>query len=239
MSINPARDPSTKTMRSLAIEYASPPLSATISIIPWFPGFIKKSALQLGRKPPPIFRMHNLWQGSKAAPTIGGIVGVQMIAESFFRKTLFKEESSRSAFASALLVGSISAPLLAIFNGKTMGMTTKESLHALSRAQGGAIVLRETSFIASFPLSSILAKTLKEYAGDHAATQHIAAFASGFLGSLVGHPADTALTLWQQGMRIQKPTHLLRGALSKSIAVGGFAMTYQALQSTIASTERG
>jgi hypothetical protein len=43
---------------------------------------------------------------------------------------------------------------------------------------------------------------LKRKFGDHKAIDYGAAFLAGGLGSLAGHPANTALTRWQSGLKM-------------------------------------
>ena len=237
MSIQSPPGGGIKSLYEKTKEFGAPPFAATAAMVPWFPGFIRKSALQLGQTPPPI-RAAQFIQGCSAAPVIGTVTGIQLVTQSLIKKRLFPEEKETpvSAVTSSLVVGSISAPFLAIFNGKTMNLTARQSLRALSTAQAGAIITRETSFLASFPMSSFLARTLNEKFGERPTTTYIAAFISGFLGSAIGHPADTALTHWQKGVTIERPSHLIRGLFTKSVVVGGFAMTYKAIQEAIERT---
>lgn len=65
--------------------------------------------------------------GVKVAPTVGVIIGTQMIVQSIVEKALLKDEQQPASFAtilaSVIIVGGVSAPPLAVFNGQTMGRT--------------------------------------------------------------------------------------------------------------------
>lgn len=102
-----------------------------------------------------------------------------------------------------------------------------KSLKSLSAKQTGAILLRETSFLFSLRVSGPLSAAMKQHFGENKAVEFGSAFVSGTIGSLIGHPADTALTLWQKGMKVEKLRHTMRGAPAKALAVGGFSVCYK------------
>jgi hypothetical protein len=210
--------------------YLIPPFAASAAIIPVFYGFKAKSALQLGDKIPRLAPIIMLKEGCMAAPTIGFIVGTQLVAQRLFEKILAQGENKQPSFStmilSSMLVGGISAPALAVFNGQTMGRSILESLKALTLKQTGAIVSRETSFLFSLRISEPISETLKSQLGDHQAVKLTALFASGAIGSLVGHPADTALTLWQKEKKVTSLRQTMNGAAVKAITVGLFAIAY-------------
>jgi hypothetical protein len=106
--------------------YAAPPMAASLAIIPVFPGFTAKSALQTGGVIPSLTQ--SLRQGCKAAPTIGVIVGTQIGIQKALEKAFYSPSSFTSILASSLTVGTLSAPALAVFNGQTMGRTVLESV---------------------------------------------------------------------------------------------------------------
>ncbi len=244
---------------STAVPYITPPLAASFAIVPVFYGFTAKSAQQLGEPIPNIFKIPygakfdevvkcmqmalktEIKKGIKAAPTIGVIVGTQMIAQNLFEKALMKYNGNQSEpnFASmvfsSIMVGVISAPSLAVFNGQTMNRTVKESLKALSAKQVMAIVSRETCFLFSLRISEPLSKAMKSVSGDNKATEYGSTFASGAIGSLISHPADTALTLWQKDMKVTSFHQSMRGAPIKAITVGSFAIIYKIAKDALES----
>lgn len=132
-----------------------------------------------------------------------------------------------SMVRSSALVGGLSAPGLAIFNGLSMGKTAGESLRALSMLQVAAIVKRETAFLLSMRVSDPASEYMKERFGNSPAILYGSAFASGAFGSLISHPADTALTCWQQGVRVTNISHAMRGGPVKALSVGVFAAIYK------------
>jgi hypothetical protein len=217
--------------------YFVPPVAASAAIVPVFYGFVAKSALQLGEKSiPRMSIVESLTKGIKAAPTIGVIIGTQMIVQMLVENALLRANkktdqklplSFSAMLVSSMIVGAISAPALAVFNGQTMGQTVMKSLKSLSVKQTGAILVRETSFLFSLRVSEPLSNAMKQHFGENKCVELGSAFVSGAIGSLIGHPADTALTLWQKGMKIEKPCHVMRGAPAKALAIGGFSVGYK------------
>src|ERR1700722_1732519 len=152
---------------SYVVPYLAPPLAASAAIIPVFYGFVAKSAQQIGEPIPRMTVKEALKGGVKAAPTIGAIVGTQMIAQNAVEKILVKNSGNNgkpsfvSMLASSIIVGGISAPALAVFNGQKMGCTVTESLRSLSAKQTAAIVSRETSFLFSLRISGSVSEAMK------------------------------------------------------------------------------
>lgn len=221
--------------------YIAPPLAASIAIIPVFYGFVAKSAQQLGKPIPTLTIKEAIKGGFKAAPSIGVTVGTQMIAQNTFEKALmmFSGNESKPNFASmlfsAMMVGVISAPPLAVFNGQTMGKTVMSSIKNLSAKQVTAIVTRETSFLFSLRISEPVSEAMKQISGDNKGTEIGSAFISGAIGSTIGHPADTAFTLWQKEMEVVNFRQLFRGAPVKAVTVGCFAIIYKIAKEAIES----
>lgn len=226
-----------------------PIVAAGTSIIPVYIGFARKSNKQLGETPVrlnPETYFQFLKKGMRAAPTIGAIVGTQIAAQKAMEMGsahLFQEEQISSPkfsqmLASSAMVGFISAPCLAIFNGQTMNQTYKESLRGLCRYQIGAIVARESSFLLSIRVSDPLGAVMKTRLGDSKPVEYGSAFVSGVIGSIIGHPADTALTLWQKGKKIDGLRSLMKGVPDKAIAVGLFSMCYKLTKEIVSQVEK-
>ncbi|NGX26180.1 MAG: hypothetical protein K940chlam6_00093 [Chlamydiae bacterium] len=206
-------------------QYLVPTVSAAAAMVPTYYGFAVKSAQQLDKTIPRFVPLEAIKNGLKLAPTAGLIVGTQMIAEKWIGKQLGAENSLLKSLASAAIVGLISAPLLAAFNGQTMGRSISESILALSMREAAAITAKETIFVVSLGASSKVSQIMKRYFGDNMATEYAGAFVSGAIGSIVGHPFDTMLTRWQAGLPC-KAIHLMKGATAKALAVGSFSMFY-------------
>lgn len=238
MSVSPSSNSSgnvpTEQWQAFA-RYVAPPFAASMAIVPAIYGFIAKSALQRGECVPRMPLRSCLLEGFKASPTVGAIVGTQIIAQRLLEERLHgnkqngknKPDFSSMLFSTAA-IGTVSAPLLAVFNGQTMGWSPLKSLRMLSMRQNGAIVSRETGFLFGLRLSDPMAGAMRREFGESKVVDYAAAFFSGGMGSLVGHPADTMLTLWQRGEKLQRWSHLMRGAAYKSVAVGIFAICYRA-----------
>lgn len=219
--------------------YAVHPIAAGIAFVPVFYGFKAKSDLQLGFKMPRLNIKESFIGGCKTAPSIALIIGTQITAQRILEKTLFKPSEDHPAsfpsmLACSIIVGAASSPALAIFNGMTMRQSAMQSLKALSFKQVGAIMIREASFLCSVRVTGPVGEIAKRHFGDNKAIEYSSTFISGMIGSFVGHPADTALTLWQKGMTLENCRQSMRGALTKSLAVGGFAVGYNIVDGMLA-----
>jgi hypothetical protein len=88
-------------------DYIAPPISAMGAIVLPYRFFVQKSALQLGRPIPQISFWEGIAGGLRAAPTIGCIVGTQMIAQEAIEKMIGSDKDHPSffkMFASSALV---------------------------------------------------------------------------------------------------------------------------------------
>ncbi|PIS02278.1 MAG: hypothetical protein COT85_05780 [Chlamydiae bacterium CG10_big_fil_rev_8_21_14_0_10_42_34] len=220
----------TKDFWSSIAPYTAPPLAASIAIIPVFGDMIAKSAEQLGKPIPSMTLLQTIKQGMKAAPSVGAIVGAQMVIQNKVEKALLggsKKPKLSSTLLSSAIVGIGSAPILAVFNGQTMGRSALESLRKFSLKQGLVITAQETAFVIGLSAADLLSEKMRESFGDTKATDYTAAYIAGALGSLAGHPANTALTRWQANLAIDRPSQLMWGAARKARAVGYFACLYK------------
>ncbi len=204
-----------------------------------------KEALGKGCKIASIQTQKALMDGCRAAPTISVIVGTQMISQNLIEKGFKaimkgisgKEDHFALMLVTSMIVGGISAPALAVFNGQTMGRTVKESLRSLSQKQTIAIVTRETSFLFSLRVSKPMSEFMEDRCGKNKAVEYGSTFAAGAIGSLVGHPADTALTLWQKGRNVENLSQLMRGGPVKALTVGGFSICYKTVKELLESNK--
>jgi hypothetical protein len=221
--------------------YVNPPIAAMIAIVPSYYGFVAKSFQQIGEKIPHMSVMEAVKGSFKAAPSIGVTVGTQMVVQSLVEKAIMmrsdkkdQKPSFETMLVSSMIVGGVSALPLAVFNGQTMGQTVRQSLKAFSTKQAIAIIARETSFLFSLRVSAPLSAYMKGSCGENKAVDYVSAFASGAIGSIVGHPFDTALTLWQKSMEVNFH-QLMRGSPMKALAVGGFSVFYRAANELLES----
>ncbi len=210
--------------------YLAPPIAASAAIVLVFRDMIAKSAQQKGLAVPIMSFEAGVKEGIKAAPTVGAIVGTQMVVQSAVEKMLSGGEDRKSlstTLTSSAIVGSASAPVLAVFNGQTMGWTVRESLRRFSPRQAMAIAVQETAFVGGLSVADQVATAMKNRFGDSKVVDYTAAFVTAAAGSLAGHPANTALTRWQSGMSVDSCRSLMWGALRKARAVGAFSVLYQ------------
>jgi len=211
----------TDTIRS----YAAPPIAAAAAIVPSFRHLPAKSCLQKGLPISSLTMWEGMQAGFKAAPTVGCIVGAQMLLQTSLEQAVGNQKNFASTLAAAGVVGALSSPCLAIFNGQTMGWGLRESLRKFSTKQGAAIAAQETVFVIGLSAADFVAAPMKKIFGDNKVVDYTAAFMSGAAGSLAGHPANTALTRWQCGMSVE-PHQLMWGAARKARAIGLFATWY-------------
>ncbi len=221
------------------LPYVVPPIAASVAIVPAFRDMVAKSAQQQGR-PVPYTTLLESWKGGiRAAPTVGGIVGTQMVIQRFVEKTLSGTSdtgSISSTLASSAVVGVASAPVLAVFNGQTMGWSVRETLKRFSAKQGMAIAIQETAFVVGLSVADRLAAAMRVRFGDNKAVDYTAAFVAGAAGSLAGHPANTALTRWQSGMTVDSIRQLMWGSARKARAIGVFSVIYKLGKEVLNST---
>lgn len=213
---------------SMVAPYYVFPVAASVAIIPVFRDMAAKSAQQIGRPIPRMTFMEGIRGGIKVAPTVGALVGMQMAFQSLLENAMTSDEKSLSSkFFSSAIVGAGSSLPLAVLNGQTMGWTVREACRKISARQCLAITVQETAFVAGLSVIDPLAEVMRKQFGNHKSVDYAAAFFAGAVGSLVGHPANTALTRWQCGMKIEHVRQLMRGSLRKARAVGGFSVFYK------------
>ena len=102
-----------------------------------------------------------------------------------------------------------------------------ESLRSFSAKKAAALISRETFSLSALSLIDPLYTKMKKVGGDNKVVKFSSAFFSGVIGSVVGHPADTALTLWQNGMKVQNFRQLKKGAPVRALSMGGFYVCYK------------
>jgi len=216
------------------------PVAASISIVPVFYGYMAKTAKQLGKPCPsvssPEFRINLV----KAIPTFGAVVGVQLAAHTIVQNILFsnKEASLSSLMTSSMIVGAVAAPPLALFNGQSANLNVKKSIQGLSVIKVLTLAARQTSFLMGMTVGDHLSRRVKLAAGDSRVAHLSCVFFSGALGSILGHPADTLVTLWQNGQKVNKFSDVWRGGLYRSMAVGSYAVIYNVLYEYLISTKK-
>lgn len=210
--------------------YIAPPLAASAAMVGAFRYMVEKSALQQGFVLPGITDMQGWAGGLKAAPTVGLIVGAQMAIQKVVERALNNGQSSQELsmkLASSGIVGMASTPFLAIFNGQTMGWTISQTLKKLNLKQTAAISIQEAAFVGGLSVADQLAFRMKRWLGDDRIVDYIAAYFAGVCGGLAGHPANTALTRWQNGLKIDHASQLMWGAARRARGVGLFSVLYK------------
>lgn len=202
-------------------------------MVPTCYGYIKKNAEQERKAIPKINFETTLKGGFKTAPNIGFTVATQMTIQNIFQNIFSPNPSDPSlsvTLASSGIAGIICSPLLAGFNGQTRNKPFFESVKCTTLMQTIAIAIRETCFIASMRIDEPLSILAKQKLGNKKWIEYGSTFLSGSLGSIIGHPADTILTLLQTGEQI-KASHLFRGIGSRTFATGAYVVIYKKIES--------
>lgn len=209
--------------------YVTPPVAAGMSIVPVFGDMIAKSAQQLNKPVPKLSIVSALKEGCRVAPTVGAIVGTQMVLQQQIERQLNEggEGDLKTKLVSSATVGALSSPVLAVFNGQSLGWGVLQSIRRFTPKQAGAITAQETAFVLGLSAADEVASVMKSHFGEHRAVDDGAAFISGAMGSLAGHPANTALTRWQQGLAVDSFRQSMWGAMRKARCVGCFALLYK------------
>ncbi|MCH9617335.1 MAG: hypothetical protein SP4CHLAM5_07400 [Chlamydiia bacterium] len=213
------------------VKYAIPPIAGALAIIPAFHNMRVKSAQQLGGLGGVDLKTINRWDslkmGLRAAPTVGAIVGAQMITQEAIESNLFPKESLYSTLTSSAMVGVVSSPLLAFFNHQTLGsgrpfiFTPRVAL---------ALTVQETAFVTGLSVVDKVTEELSGRFGDNKVVDYVTAYIAGGIGSIVGHPANTALTRWQGNLPVERFSQLTRGLAAKTKATATFALGYKVIK---------
>lgn len=232
--------------------YVVPPVAASAAIIPAHYDMVVKTALQLGLLPPSMTLREVLKGGFGAAPTVGAIVGAQMLLQGRVEQALIKAfpdlfagDSTKAKallmLVSSIAVGGLSSPFLAVYSGKTMTppWSVRESLSKFSPKQAGAIGLQETGFVAGLAAADLVSMPMKQALGDNKVVEYVAAATAAAFGSLFGHAGNTALTRWQNGMVIDNLTQLSLGSLRKARGNIAFGVAYKFGKEVLNSTVEG
>ncbi|MBI3900952.1 MAG: hypothetical protein HY324_02230 [Chlamydiia bacterium] len=206
--------------------YAVSSAAGVVATVPVFYAFIIKSARQLGTPVPHL----SLLQITKSSTVAGLIMGAQITLqaeiEPICKPYLTGRGVAISTLTSAMIVGAASAPILAMFNGKTMGYTMPEAIKKLTARQIGAITARETFFLSALALNDPFSKIMCAHFGDQLGVKLVSSLAISTLGSILGHIPDVALTRWQKGLQVECFSQLRRGLGARACAVSGFSTLY-------------
>lgn len=216
--------------------FIAPPIAASVAIIPTFRDLAAKSDLQKGQPIRPRSLLEGIKGGVQATPTIGALVGTQMVIQNVLEKYLVGESNSKnlsSMLTSSAIVGILSSPVVAIFNGRTLEWSARRSLGQFTPRQALVISLQETAFVGGLSAADKLSAAMKEKFGNNKVVDYTGAFIAGAAGSLAGHPANTALTRWQSKMSVESLRQLMWGAGRKAWAIGCFSVIYKLGKETL------
>lgn len=230
----------------------APPIAASIAIIPASYDMVAKSALQKGLTVPRM-TVKSFFQGVKsgfgAAPTAGLMIGTQMVLQVRVKEALLNtfpnlgpnssnQNQAALTLSSAIVTGGLISPVLAVYNGKTMtpAWSVQKSLSKFSLKQGGAITLQQTGIVAGLAAADLTFTPMKQVMGDSKVVEYSAAAIAGAIGSLFGHFANTALTRWQNDLKIERFSQLNWGIFHRTRGNALIAVIYKFVKTTLDST---
>lgn len=219
------------------VSYFTPPVAAGVAIVPAYRDFAAKSDLQRGMQVTPLSYRNWFKGGVEAARPVGVLVGAQMVVQPVVERALNGESNHSgvwSTFASSGIVGGLSSPFVAVFNGNTMGWDWKKSLRNFTPKQAAVITVQETAFVGGLSAADKVSSFMRGIFGDNKAVDYASTFTAGALGSLAGHPANTALTRAQSGLPFDA-RQCMSGGATKARGVGVFAVCYKLMKETFGS----
>lgn len=204
-----------------------PALASTISIYPVMSLFFTKAHQQVCEPVKNLWTAKNIVAYTKAAPTIGGIVGVQKyLLHKFEEKFGHKHAPLPTKFADAVMVGLLCSPALILFQGQTMGLSLKESMMRINFKLMAASTMRESTFLASDAINKFIKQKTEAMIGKSILVEYSSAFLGGAIGGVCGHPFDCMLTRWQKGLKVNSVIDLTRGAYPRTLALAVFGVLY-------------
>lgn len=203
--------------------FVTEPFAAGVAIVPTFYGFQVKTALQTGAPIPKYDFQKAFKVGVSKAPFTGVMVGAQRILQNAIdekmQKKFKKEKDIPMAVASATAVGTVTTPLMVMFTRMTNDNKSKKPIAARDVIAGAVI---ENGFLAGMGATDPVIKWLQSRFGKGKGVEYAGAFASGAAGAIAGHVGDSALTFWQNGIKIVSLSQFKRGMLVRSVAIGGY-----------------
>lgn len=218
-------------------KYVVPVTAAGLAVGPTMRGFVLKSEKQTGIRNMPKPLMAHAIQGLKAVPTVGAVVGSQLIAQQIFESGLKKyrgdkenkPENIADMVGSVAFVSLLSAPALAAWNGLSINIPPRVAITELAKSPKKifAIYVQEKGFLIGLVAGERLSKQAQAQYGQSKIIEYVIVMISGGMGSLAGHAGDTALTRWSKKIGSRplpvRLEHLPRGALIKCITVAGYS----------------
>ncbi len=223
-----SKSESSKTLWQSAVDWAKPGIAAGIAIAnpPITYAFIAKGERQRSQ-PLPSFNLAAVAKiGAASSPSTGAAVAIQVNAQDWLLRKMQgeaeagKPPSFQASFISSLGAGAISAVPYILMNGTTNGQSIPYIIRNMTAYQVAAVSGRETGFVLALTCSDEASKQANELLGQHPLVGWVTRFATGYLGSVAGHPLDTWLTLMQKNIKVTGVRQLYQGANIRGIGVG-------------------
>ncbi len=172
--------------------------------IPTFRYFAEKNGANCGTKLPINTKIRWILRGIQTAPSIGASVGLQLALQKGIENFQKDPSSIINKVASAALVGLISSPFLAAFNGQ---LANQPYLMALRKAFNNpriimAITLRETSFIGALVLTDPVIGKMRAVWGDFKGLGFVVAGFTALAGAALGQIPDCISCRLQNNLKV-------------------------------------
>lgn len=212
---------------------AAPPIAAGGAVAVIMRDMMKKGHVQIYGTTPSVSLFAGILQGVKAAPVVGATVAFQMMLQGRVQRVFTDETEDVPLLplvASSTVVGIISSPLLLAFNAQTTGKGALQGLKECTPKKGGMISIQEGTFVVGLAGAKPLGRVMRAHIWDHPGMDTVASFMASAGGSILGHPANTAVTLWQEGMQVSTIRGLYRGVFYKARGTGFFGVFYKVFQ---------
>jgi hypothetical protein len=150
-------------------------------------------------------------------------VGLQILVKNHVEP---EEKTILTLMGSSALAGLVSSPFMAMVNGRSMGWSMQKSWQRLSFKVAGAISAQEAFCVAGITAKKQIAPKVNEKFGESKALDTITSFVCGCIGGLAGHLPNTAVTRWQNDLKMDHPRQFMWGASRRVPAVGCFSVIY-------------
>lgn len=215
----------------IAKDSAKSGAAASIALVPNFWFFMEKAKLQNGDTAARTPYKQALKSGVYAMPNTWATICTQIFVQKSSEKVLSQYIASQYLLFAGCFFGALaSAPLYDVMNRQSMGQGFRTAIFGFFKKplSTAPIIGREFAFLGSLRASQPIAQWMQDNYGKGAFVTNGTYFATGFIGSLFGHPFDTTLTFLQKGKPLSwNPRVLMRGSLTKSLGVGCFNILYQ------------
>lgn len=216
------------------VPYLTSAPAGAVGLVAVFRDYMVKSRQQLGEAVPNFPRKLVFEEGCKAAGPFGAVICMQMAVKGVVQPKDPKERNFGTLVGSSAVAGAVSSPFVAMVNGKSMNWTYSKSWQRFTFPVAAAITVQETCFVAGVTAQELLAPEMKKRFGDNWMVDTVTAFVGGGVGGFAGHWANTAVTRWQNDLKVERH-QLLWGAARRVRAVAVLSVIFNWVEKALKS----